>query len=378
VDVQHGALVGAWNAAGGEVNVSQGDFTRLSIPYLPPEEYDYRIDFTRKIGFDVNMIFPAAGQSMVWKMGSWNSCYFGTWKGNPDAVLLQNFNNHVRHTAIIEVRKTTLTAYLDGKLMKSIEIGKSSSACTPDYRLPDPRTVGVGAWRSDLVFHRMLVRPVTGQDTPLPADIDALNAVSDEYWANAKNLMPQTLDPKNLVAGNWRIANGDLFTTPVRNARIQLNYAPPAEYDFRVSFTRVDGKSDVDQIVSAGGKQFVWKMDITGQSLFDTIGAEGRDANPTLLHTPGLVTNGTQHTSVICVRKDRIKAYVDGKLICCRITDFADMNIEENWKLALPQIIGIGFHNCSGLIHSIQIKDVTGQGKTVELPEPALPKERAF
>ncbi len=357
---------GKWTMNGGNLIGAAGSFARIAFPYIPPEEYDLRVDFTRSNGStDINMVFPAQGLDRIFKIESWGTGYFGYYKGNPDVVPLK-ISNNVRHTSIIEVRRSTLAAYLDGRLIKSIEMDKSASRCEVDWHMGDRRMIGVGAWRSDLAVHRVAVRNVTGTGAAMPADIDAANAVSEDYWKDALDLMPKTISPKNAPVGKWKVENDHLASDATRFSRYQIDYAPPEEYDYRVMFYRVDGKSDILQILSVNGHQFAWKMDIAGISLFDVIDGTDRDHNPTTLLTPSLVTNGKLHTSVVCVRKSGLKAYFDGRLINTFPTDYSNLSIEGAWKLPTPAAIGVGFHVSSGVFEKIQIKEVTGKGKVLE------------
>jgi len=363
VDTGHYFVSGSWAVEGDSLVGRAGDYSRVAIPYVPPDEYDYRIDFTRKAGAfsEINMIFPADGAQRILRMDSWGACHFGEFKDNPDAVPT-TIANGVRHTAIVQVRHAQLSAYIDGTLITSIDIGKSSSLCQEAYRLPDKNSIGVGAWRNEMVFHRIAIRAVSGKGAPHPPDPDAANSISEDYWKDALDVMPKVFNPRNALGGKWRLQNGALAAETAPYNRYQIDYVPPEEYDFRAVFTRIDGKGEFAQIAAAAGTQFLWKVDSSGMSILDSIGGKGWDKNPTFIHTPGLAPNGTQHVSVVCVRKTGVKTFVDGKLIAMRWTDYTDFSIERVWKLNAPHAIGIGFHNSQGRVDKLQIKEVTGKG----------------
>lgn len=361
------SVSGNWMYDGRSLTCMPGSFVRTAIPYKAPDEYDFRIDFTRTSGSsDVNIIFPAGGESCIFKMDSWSSCYFGVRDGNPDVVPRPALANGVPHTAIVEVRRNKLSATIDGELIKSIELDKSSHLCSSDYRLPDASMLGLGSWRSGITFHRVAIRAVTGTGAPIQADVDAGHAVSDTYWNDAIDLMPAGLSPGNARAGKWQVTAAGLSTDAVRHSRYQLDYAPPEEYDFRVEFTRLDGKSDIGQILAAGGTQFMWKMDIASVYCFDVFNGAGRESNPSALIAPGLVVNGQRHTSVVCVRKAGVKAYIDGRLVTSLQTNFGNLSIEPAWSLPARNAIGVAMHTSAGIFHSIKVKNVTGTGRVLE------------
>ena len=101
-------------------------------------------------------------------------------------------------------------------------------------------------------------------------------------------------------------------------------------------------------------------------SIVDSINGTNWDNNPTFLHTPNLAPNGTQHTAVLSVRKDGIKAYVDGKLMARHPTNFGDVSLEQVWKLPGRNTLGLGFHNSQGMVLKVQLKEVTGKGAVPE------------
>ena len=371
-------VAGKWEVVGNDLAGHKENFSRVAIPYLPPEEYDYRIDFTRMEGAaDVNMIFPAGGSQCIWRMETWNSACFGNYKGNPDSVAL-NLANGVRHTAVVEVRRGRLTAFFDGRLMKSIEPGKSPSLCEEDYRLPDQRMIGVGIWRNETVFHRIAVRAVTGKGAPLPEDNDTRNALSEAYWNDALNVLPATVAAGNSLNGKWSVVNGTLVGESPNYCRYQIDYAPPEEYDFRVVFTRNEGHGGFAQILAAGGTQFLWKIDSGGMSILDSYRGLNWHENPTFLHTPNLLANGVPHSSVVCIRKSGITVFVDGKLLLNRATDFSDFSIEELWKIKSGNAIGLAFNNCKVTVEKAQIKEVTGKGARLPAPSEKKPATDAF
>lgn len=366
-------VTGDWKRNGSDLICAPGSFARIAIPYHPPEEYDLKIEFTRSQGnTDVNIIFPANGKSCLWKMDSWSSCYFGIHSGNPDlGPKRPALANNVRHTALIEVRRDTLSAYVNGVLYRKIEIAKALHLCSIDYRIPDHSVIGLASWRCEVTFHSAAIRAVTGRGARLPTDVDAANSQSDTYWRDALDLMPTTVERGNALVTKWQADNGALSTPAAKFSRYQLNYAPPEEYDFRIDFTRHTGNSDIAQILSVGGRQFMWKIDISSVCCFDVVNGAGRDSNPTSLIAPGFVTNGVRHTSVVCVRKSGVKAYIDGRLACSFPTSYENVSIEQSWSLPGKDAVGVGFHNCAGTFHRIQIKPITGTGRT--LPPNPLP-----
>lgn len=365
-------VYGTWEFIGQDLCVQPCIDSRLAIQYYPPEEFDYRVDFTRVSGnAEVDLVFPVKHKCALLSVGAWNALYFsGNPKDNPDLVPNLNLRSNVRHTAIVEVRKTTLTAWLDGKLMKSIEIDKSMYACNAQWRVPDQDTLGVAVWDSGVHFHRLAVREVTGKGRFKEPDPDAVRIAGEEHWKDAVDLLP-AVDPKNAVSGKWSIEQGALKSEKNKYARIELGYEPPEEYDFRIDVRRIDGERDIVQICSAKGRQFAWKFAAANVCVIDSIDGKIHAGNPSAMVLPQLGVDTLKHVSVVCVRKDIVKAFLDGKLITQWHTNYSDMGIDI-WKLAHARMLGLGANDSQVVFEKILLKEITGQG----LKSAAPPKEK--
>src|SRR5947207_921986 len=68
-------------------------------------------------------------------------------------------------------------------------------------------------------------------------------------------------DPKNAIAGNWKLANGAIVGTRTSggNAKLELKFTPPEEYDLTVVAERKETTGEAPGIVFGligGGRQF--------------------------------------------------------------------------------------------------------------------------
>jgi hypothetical protein len=126
--------------------------------------------------------------------------------------------------------------------------------------------------------------------------------------AGAINLLPLIDTDKDSIDGTWTMAGGKLSSDGTQCARIEIPYEPPAEYDFRIMFTREDGAGDVIQFMSKNRHSFSWTMGAGGNTTigFGTIrGAWVVDPGyPHSVQMPAVLTNGKLHTSLVQVRKD--------------------------------------------------------------------------
>ncbi|MEI6236453.1 MAG: sigma-70 family RNA polymerase sigma factor [Planctomycetota bacterium] len=111
VDVNADVVNGIWVAENGEVRMtSRTAYARFEFPYKPPEEYDYKIEFTvTEINQDVVMLCSKGNAIFAWKMGMDNNktCVFedvGATKGGKNETKRTSKAVHTvgqRSTAIV-------------------------------------------------------------------------------------------------------------------------------------------------------------------------------------------------------------------------------------------------------------------------------------
>ncbi|OYW12814.1 MAG: hypothetical protein B7Z55_17970, partial [Planctomycetales bacterium 12-60-4] len=207
VDLKRDASLGNWtrnadgiacaNPAGGNV---------LQLPYEPPEEYDFEIEFTTTgVGNNVNQYLAADGQMFTWKLNSH--------RVNPplygfellDGKMAKDFKEAAmqmadplvdgqRYRSTVEVRRGSLRALLDGKELVKWTGDFQRLSMEPSTPMPFPGRLGIGSWRRPVTFHSATVREISApgklltqaNPAPLPANapFDAAQAKAhQEAWA---------------------------------------------------------------------------------------------------------------------------------------------------------------------------------------------------
>ncbi len=84
IDPKKDGLGGEWKLEGTAVVSDLSDFTRLKLPYQPPEEYDFRIVITRRAGemLDAFQILSYGGKNFMWcSAGKSGNFGFGMCRG---------------------------------------------------------------------------------------------------------------------------------------------------------------------------------------------------------------------------------------------------------------------------------------------------------
>ncbi|MDB5321138.1 MAG: hypothetical protein JWN40_2769 [Phycisphaerales bacterium] len=184
------------------------------------------------------------------------------------------------------------------------------------------------------------------------------------------NLIALVEVANDTVAGNWEMRDGGRIVaknlkTP--NARLQLPYVPPAEYDFRIVFTRTGGDDTVAQICAAAGTQFTWWNGGWGNTVmaFGLIDGKLGDANATTNRSAGWLTNGQRYVSIVKVRKNRVEAYLDGRQLGSWKTNYADMKLDAVLNLTRTDTLGIHTHLDDVEVDLADLVEVDGQGRPI-------------
>jgi len=166
---------------------------------------------------------------------------------------------------------------------------------------------------------------------------------------------------KDAQQGTWSKATGAITCDPFSYATLALPYAPPEEYDLVTTFTRTDGKGPIAILLAAGKHSFDFSLDIKGEARFERVAGKIAKDNPTT--TPVAITNNHAYRLTIEVRKDRIRALLDGKPLAEYKTDGKDLSRYNSWKLKDESLCGLGANNAKVTFQSIQLIEITGKGK---------------
>ena len=205
-----------------------------------------------------------------------------------------------------------------------------------------------------LTLTRIHARVKTG-----PAGAGAAGATTEPAAVDMLALIDVS---KDAVAGEWKLTDGKLLCDASRNARVQIPYLPPEEYDFRIVFTRKSGDGPVVQLLVGKGEAFGWAMDAMGHNArFERVAGKIAADNPTKVACT--LDNGRQYTAVVKVRKNSVQGWLDGKLLAEWKTDYKDLSRYMLWKLKNEKLLGVGSGSSETIFHKVEVVEVTGTGR---------------
>jgi len=172
VDPKADAVKGKWELKDGGVCSDETMHARIEIPYRSPEEYDFRITFSRLSGNEaVSQFLSHSKASFLWMMGGGGNTIFGfevvggkEANNNPTTVKSPRcLENGQRYISVVQVRKTGIKAFLNGQLVSSWKPEFGALDVHNFWKLRDGSLLGLGSWKSSTQFYKAEVLEVTGK-----------------------------------------------------------------------------------------------------------------------------------------------------------------------------------------------------------------------
>jgi len=387
VDVKRDAVAGLWSrTAEGLVKTGGSDGgsgPRLQLPYQPAGDYDFEIEFTATGGRgNIGQILAAQGREFGWMLNTGDQgnhrAGFGLLDGKKSteptettAPLKEGIVDARRYRSRVEVRTGSLRAFLDDAEIVNWTGDFSRLANDVKGKLRDSGHIGLRLDR-DAVFHKITVREVSGAgkvDTGIATS-------SSSATAKTIDLLSLADVKRDAIAGEWSREGGDLLVKATKpdakgTPRLQLPYQPPEEYDFEIEFTPESGTNMVGQALSAYQRSFSWFLDAqltagnkAGFNEIDGVSVANRTDGTTMRSK--FLTNGQRHRSTVEVRRNRVRALLDGETLVTwgsSPKSYERLDIWKNEKLSDALHLGLIAYDRTVRFHKITVREITGTGK---------------
>jgi serine/threonine-protein kinase len=162
IDPPIAAVAGTWRFDKGDLVSDDGRPATLQIPYTPPAEYDFRVDFTPTADENsVQQHLYKAPFAFTWAMGTKHDCGFEFVDGKH--VWDSPFKNtdriqaNQRYTSVVRVREGRVQAFLNGKLVVDASTNYANFSKNPEFSQPDNTRLGLGTFHAPVRFHKVEV-----------------------------------------------------------------------------------------------------------------------------------------------------------------------------------------------------------------------------
>ena len=377
VDVARDAVHGQWQMTSEGLSVSKNGNTDpgrselLGFNYVPPEEYDFEIEFTIQDGVrEISQTLPFAGRTILWKMGclldELTFFHFGsqldgkspTAKERTEAVVrLPRLEPNQRYRSMVEVRRGSLRALLDGQEVLRWSGDFQRLAGDGNLQLPNPQQLGVAAWNTGVLFHKAEVRP------PAIANLAAVPR-SAPGWTD---LLAGVDLKRDVLSGDWRMENGELVSREdeTTHRTLELPVAKvPGNYDLRYRLTRRKPGAAVYFAARSGNMGGALMFDgwvgLERQTGAVFVGDDSLAEGARVVQPEPFFDVMGRHELLMQVREDRVTASLDGKKLLNRKVGLARLNQIDGSFLRAGQrpgpIFAVGVCGGEVVFHSIEMK----------------------
>lgn len=176
IDPARDVIKGTWKSTGGTLISGSERYERLQIPYEPPDEYDFRIVFVRTKGNGaVAQYISRTSRAAQWVMGVDQNKIFGfqTVGGkdvvhNPLSVRSKACLQNGRiSTSLLQVRRSGVKAYLDGKLISQLPTDFRDVGLPASWDMPNHSVLGLGSGESATEFQKIELLEISGKGRPM-------------------------------------------------------------------------------------------------------------------------------------------------------------------------------------------------------------------
>ena len=214
-------------------------------------------------------------------------------------------------------------------------------------------------------------------------------------WEDAAPAKPAPLTltgPVNLLAfvdvkrdtlnGTWDLKPDGLALNLVTGSQLlEINASPPVEYDFEVEFTISGGIREISQVLAVPGGSVVWKMGQGGGTDFTTFSfgplVDGKKPDDKT-RTEALVTHprlkkGKSQRSLVEVRKNSLRALVDGKEVLKWSGEFKRLSSDSDFALHNKTHVGLGAYGTGAIFHKVELRPPSTAPVGAEVVKPAEP-----
>ncbi|HMF16949.1 MAG TPA: hypothetical protein VKE98_07060 [Gemmataceae bacterium] len=168
------------------------------------------------------------------------------------------------------------------------------------------------------------------------------------------DLIPLVDPTKDAVHGRWLVVKDALHCNSMHGGpRIQIPYQPPEEYDFIATFSQPKPRHGVGMIMpNPKGGSFFWSVG----GWYCGFGGLKQDS------MGGPLAANKAYTTVVQVRRDGVKAFLDGKLLQEHRNNFGELKSDHYHEIQDAKLLAVTCDDPT-VFHYVRVVEISGAGK---------------
>ena len=210
-----------------------------------------------------------------------------------------------------------------------------------DWVIPDKQALMIGSWSTRFQIHSIKLTPISGKVTPVAGSVTPAGDTVD--------LLPLIDLNEHVVAGDWEVRNGVLFTARDQHGRVTIPYQPPESYRIEaLAFQRL-GTGPIVLGLVRGGRQFAVEV---GRSEGRIHAVDGK----TLTDRRGRFVTLGRPTKIVCeVTPEHVKVTCNDQTGVDYQRDAARLSLPEAWSMPSDGTLFIGSSRCLYHVSSLTL-----------------------
>lgn len=169
IDPAKDTVQGAWTVDKSSITSSGKGQERIEIPYQPPDEYDFRIAFTKLSGTNCIIQLLSHHESpFIWVMSTDGMFTFHYLKGAGIGANRTTLHKpkgiaaRTHYVSLVKVRNNGVQVMLNGQTIDKWPTDYSDVEVQPYWLLRNKRLLGLATGDAKTVFQRVEVKEITG------------------------------------------------------------------------------------------------------------------------------------------------------------------------------------------------------------------------
>jgi hypothetical protein len=210
IDPKLDAVSGEWKQTDAGLLAPVGEFMRLGVPYLPPDDYELRAVVERKSGSDALFLgLIIDGRPTYAVVDGWTGTKLGLdgldgegWDRNATTKATSVFVDQRPREFVCTVHPSSVHVTCDGRTL--IDWHGDARRFLTKCGIPDNLGLQLGDWNTQFLISKFELRPIP------PATCDAIEKLGQEFQidtlAEKLALISEALTKAHLGSHNWNLA----------------------------------------------------------------------------------------------------------------------------------------------------------------------------